>query len=599
MPNNGPSAGGTSVTITGSGFTGATEVDVDGVAVSTFTVLNDTTITFTSAPHVPENVAVVVTTPSGTSPPNHPSDFFTYTGDWTLYIPVFNTGNVFQYFVNAHHLDTAPIVVGVDPRDVVFDPFGKVAYVTNSGGLHVSLSVIDVATKTVVTTLLLPQLTVPNVMAIHPTLPKAYVTDGSANQFAVIDLTTPEAPTVTTVVPLGVSGETTEGVAFTPDGLHAYIAGNSKGILYRIVSSTDSIDSQQSLPSGGIPTWITMRPNQDSGILVDVANTAIRTFDLTSSPPSFIGSTLSQGSSNSFSQIVASRDSTLAYDLNSSNVPSTAVHQFNVTTLPNPTLLTTTTVGSFDSFGIWLTPDAKTAFVTSEVSTTLSRIDGLPSAPVATTFTLPVSNIDSFWPCVTPDQAPVARFTFTTAPGNIAFFDGSGSISPVGTIATYVWNFGDASPPVTTTSPTVSHTYATSGPFTVTLQVVNTAGTSIASSTTFTGQTFSNHGADFAQTSLLVTFPPAPPGQPTNGSISQKADKFLTQACYENTITWSPPTSGSPPVSYIIFADTVLGTVPASGPLVLVVCSKTAHATYYIVAVSADGALSAPLVVSI
>ncbi len=68
-PAQGPQAGGTTVTITGTGFTGATGVTFGGTPGSTFTVVNDTTITVTTPAHAPGAVNVVVQHPLGDTAP--------------------------------------------------------------------------------------------------------------------------------------------------------------------------------------------------------------------------------------------------------------------------------------------------------------------------------------------------------------------------------------------------------------------------------------------------------------------------------------------------------------------------------------------------
>ena len=65
-PSAGPSAGGTSVTISGSGFTGATAVKF-GTAAASFTFNSDTQITATAPAEAAGTVDVTVTTPNGTS----------------------------------------------------------------------------------------------------------------------------------------------------------------------------------------------------------------------------------------------------------------------------------------------------------------------------------------------------------------------------------------------------------------------------------------------------------------------------------------------------------------------------------------------------
>ena len=63
-PNAGTTSGGTSVTISGSGFTGTTAVTFGGSAASSVSVVNDTTINCTTPSHSAGAVNVVVTNPA-------------------------------------------------------------------------------------------------------------------------------------------------------------------------------------------------------------------------------------------------------------------------------------------------------------------------------------------------------------------------------------------------------------------------------------------------------------------------------------------------------------------------------------------------------
>ena len=75
-PLSGAGAGGTTVTVTGSGFTGATSVQFGASSASTMTIVSDTQITATS-PAGSGTVDVTVATPAGTSATS-PADQFTY-----------------------------------------------------------------------------------------------------------------------------------------------------------------------------------------------------------------------------------------------------------------------------------------------------------------------------------------------------------------------------------------------------------------------------------------------------------------------------------------------------------------------------------------
>jgi IPT/TIG domain len=76
-PSSGPSAGGTTVTITGTSFAGASSVAFGTTPAVSFSVVSSTTITVVSLPGA-GTVDVIVTTPSGTSTLS-PADQFTYT----------------------------------------------------------------------------------------------------------------------------------------------------------------------------------------------------------------------------------------------------------------------------------------------------------------------------------------------------------------------------------------------------------------------------------------------------------------------------------------------------------------------------------------
>ena len=74
----GTTAGGTTVVVNGSGFTGADDVTFGGIDASSFVVNSDTQITAVAPPEAAGTVDVVVDTPSGTSPTSS-SDQYTVT----------------------------------------------------------------------------------------------------------------------------------------------------------------------------------------------------------------------------------------------------------------------------------------------------------------------------------------------------------------------------------------------------------------------------------------------------------------------------------------------------------------------------------------
>ena len=66
-PTAGPTTGGTSVTVTGTNFTGATAVKFGTTNATSFTVNSATRITATAPAEAAATVDIIVTTPGGTS----------------------------------------------------------------------------------------------------------------------------------------------------------------------------------------------------------------------------------------------------------------------------------------------------------------------------------------------------------------------------------------------------------------------------------------------------------------------------------------------------------------------------------------------------
>jgi hypothetical protein len=103
-PATGPVAGGTVVTITGTGFTGATAVKFDTADATSYTVNSATQITATAPAGSAGTIDVRVTTPGGTSPATS-ADVYTYTGPATHFAVTATSpqtvGTMFTFTVTA------------------------------------------------------------------------------------------------------------------------------------------------------------------------------------------------------------------------------------------------------------------------------------------------------------------------------------------------------------------------------------------------------------------------------------------------------------------------------------------------------------------
>jgi formylglycine-generating enzyme required for sulfatase activity/CxxC motif-containing protein (DUF1111 family)/subtilisin-like proprotein convertase family protein len=186
-PNTGPAAGGTAITITGTNLTGASSVTIGGVAATSVSVVNSTTVTAVTPAGAAGAQSVSVTTPSGTA---SLAGAFTYQAA--------SPPTIASVTPNAGGLagGTAITITGTNLTGT--------SSVTIGGTAATSVSVVNATTVTAVT----PAGTA-GAKTLSLTTPGG--TANLSNGFTYV-----AAPTVTSITPN--SGATTGGTAVTISG---------------------------------------------------------------------------------------------------------------------------------------------------------------------------------------------------------------------------------------------------------------------------------------------------------------------------------------------------------------------------------------------
>ena len=616
-PDFGPSTGGTSVDITGTGFTGATAVDFGNLPAVSFIVNSDTSITALSPVHTPQVVSITVTTGSGTSPGSNLSSYV-YQGQGLAYIANYNSSNV-SVINTSSDLVVATVNVGSNPRAVAILPDGTKAYVANNGSSTVS--VILASTLTVSSTITVDNF--PYALAVTPDGTQVYSVNSNAGTVQAISTAT-DLVTATTPV-----GSNPSGIAITPDGTKAYVANGGSDSVSVITTSNNLVLT--TINVGNVPSVIAITPD---GTKAFVVNNNSSDVSIINTAADSVITTLTAGSNPC--AIAITPDGTRAYVANRNSMDLTVIDVSNnsiattipVSNFPDAVFVTpdgtkayavnnnsgsvsvintatnavtaTLTVGS-NPCAIAITPDSSKAYVTDNTSGNVSVIlTANNTVGTITTGSFPEAI------AIAPDQAPLAKFSFNSTSSPVTF-DASASLSPMGTIANYFWDFGDGST-LNTSSPIAVHSYAASGSYSITLTVTNSAGTSttkdydpaFSNDLSFNGAAIARNGGPtaFLTQTISVNVFLLPP---THLRVREVKNKFIDQTDRVNILTWQAPSGGTPPTSYKIYRDaslTKLAGVVYTGHRLKFEDHhrKKGHTyTYYVVSVDALGNQSTPI----
>lgn len=608
-----PSTGGIVVQIQGSGFTGATAVDFGDTPAASFIVQSNTLITATTPAHVPQVVPVSVTTPSGNS-----SYLFTFLGDWQAY--VVNDISEDTSIVNLSTYTVFNIPVGPLPTNVGLLPNGEKAYVLNSSGNTVS--VIDAVTQSIIATI--PVDLEPFSLVITPDGTKAYVANRAGSDVSVIDTATDTViglpipvgsnPSSIAITPAGdkvfvvniISSDLTVidvatdlvlgtinvgafpvAIGITPDGMKAYVLEQGGGGNVTVINTND-LTILTTIPVGAIPQGMAISKD---GKKVYVANIGDDTVSIINTASDLVVNTINVG--NGPLGIAILPDGSKIYVTNTNSNDVTVIDATGAVIDTLPLGMTPAVIVS--------TADGKNVLVVVGNSNEISVIDTALDAVIQNVAVgaQPVNL------AITPDQAPLARFT--TKVDSVlmpTIFDASASVSPVGTISNYFWDFGDGHT-LNTTESLVSHVYQTVGTYLVSLTVTNSAGTSTTQIFNMTSSlsgsshnmSLSNNGGPTATTAQSITIPKlGRPLPPQNFNGRQIENKFLTQTDLVNILKWSP--SPSLVTSYYLYRNGVrIASISAGAPLVYEdhhrICGVKDH--YRLTAVNVNGLQSRPV----
>ena len=401
--------------------------------------------------------------------------------NWTAYIANTSVKSVTPVNLVKNTAGT-PIPVGTLPSGEAITPNGN--YLLESNQTSNTVDIIDTSTNTVTKSVTIPN--GPTSIAITPDGTSAYVTESTSGAIVSINLQTLQAGSSITL-PAAATG-----LAITPDSNFLLVSIASLNEILEVSLGSLSIVNTIQLSATSNPSSIEVMPNGAYAYVTDPINATVSQINLTDFQ---ITNSISLPAGSSPSSMAITPDGQELFVTESKN---NAVAE--ISTASN-TVATTVNlaIGSAPS-GVAVTPNSQFAYVTDSGTSSVSVIS-IASETVSTTITTGFTSPSAI--AITPDQSPIARL-YTLGP---AVIDSpvtlvAPSVVQYGTITTYVWNFGDGSPAVTTNTDETTHTYSSQGVYTASVTLTDSSGTS--TTITFNGNMVLNNGSALATATYSV-----------------------------------------------------------------------------------------------
>ncbi|RXS80938.1 hypothetical protein EST92_16715 [Streptomyces sp. TM32] len=362
-PTCGLTTGGNTVTINGSGFTGATAVSFGPHPATSFSVVNDNTITAVAPPGT-GTVPVTVTTPGGTSNAVN----YTYQ-TCELAVPNWNN-NTLSFFDPQTLTITGTIGVGPNPWRVAVSPTMPRAYVTNqnNGVTPSSVSVIDLTTHTVIATIPIPGASNCIGVVVSPDGSKVYVVNVNGSSVSVINTAT---NTITnTITGFGVNPVE---IALNPAGSKAYVTNNLSTSVSVVDTATNTITN--TIAVGNLPWGVAFSSDGTKAYVVNGGDGTLSVIDTASET---VTATIPGPGSGLFNNIALKPDGTRAYI---TNYDSGTVSVVNLTT----NTVIATIPGFTNPWGVAISPNGSRVYVTDYTTSLLSVIDTATNTVISST----------------------------------------------------------------------------------------------------------------------------------------------------------------------------------------------------------------------